>query len=113
MRSWIRQPNRGRLTRSPGAVPRMTNSDCRTFSSSAELDTPPLRLIDTGNRSPLPRKSLSFAMRLVSEPTLDELPALAAGDPGRLVDFFDHQWSMVAVRARDLVGSPVDHHVQH
>jgi protoporphyrinogen oxidase len=52
-------------------------------------------------------------MRLVSETTLDELPALAAGDPGRLIDFLDRQWSMVAVRACDLVGSAVDHHVQH
>src|SRR6185436_4451725 len=115
IRSWIRQPQRGRLTRSPGAVPRITKSDWRTFSSSCELDTPPLRLIDTGKRSPLPRKSLSFDMRWpsVSEPTLDELSALATRDSRRLLDFLDRQWTVVAVRTRDLVRSPVDHHVEH
>src|SRR5262245_57042492 len=113
MRSWIRQPQRGRLTRSPGAVPRITNSDWRTFSSSCELDTPPLRLIDTGKRSPLPRKSFSFDMLLVSEPTLDEFSALATRDSRRLLHFFDRQRTVVAVRARDFVRSPVDHHVEH
>src|SRR5687767_11117812 len=107
MRSWIRQPKRGRLRRSPGAVPRMTNRDWRTFSSSCELETPPLRLIDTGNRSPLPRKSFSFDMLLLTEPTLDELSALATRDARRLIDLFDRQWSMVAVRTRDLVRSPI------
>ena len=38
--------------------------DWRTFSSRAELDTPPLRLIDTGKRSPLPRKSRSLLKRI-------------------------------------------------
>jgi hypothetical protein len=52
-------------------------------------------------------------MLLVSEPTLDELSALAAGDPCRLIDFFDRQRSVVAVRACDLVGSTIDHHIQH
>src|SRR3954471_24592451 len=63
MRSWIRQPKSGRRMRSPGAVPRMMKIDWRTFSSSAELDTPPFKLIDTGNRNPLPRNSPLFDMR--------------------------------------------------
>src|SRR5215510_5847086 len=91
----------------------MTNSDWRTFSSSCELETPPLRLIDTGKRSPLPRKSFSFDMLLVGEPTLDEFSALATRDPRRLIDFFDLQWPVVAVRTRDVVRAPVDHHVEH
>src|SRR5262245_24948634 len=97
MRSWMRQPKSGRLRRSPGAVPRMTKMDWRTFSSRAELLTPPLRLIDTGKRRPLPRKSRSFAISLVSptlpgpprrllETALDELSAFAAGDPGGVLD---------------------------
>src|ERR1043165_7988122 len=91
----------------------MTNSDWRTFSSHWEVDTPPLRLIDTGNRSPLPRKSLSFDMRLVGEPALDELSALAARDPRRLIDLLDRQRAVVAVRTCDLVRPAIDHHVQY
>src|SRR5262245_65369318 len=52
-------------------------------------------------------------MRLVSESTLDELPALAARDPGRLFDLFDRQRTMIAMRAGDLVRPPIHHHVQN
>jgi hypothetical protein len=52
-------------------------------------------------------------MLLLSEATLDEFSALATRDPRRLIDFLDRQWPVVAVRARDLVRSPVDHHVEH
>jgi hypothetical protein len=52
-------------------------------------------------------------MRLVSEPTLDELAALAAGDPRRLIDLLDRQGAMIAMGTSDLVRSAVDHHVQH
>jgi hypothetical protein len=51
--------------------------------------------------------------QLLGKPTLDELPALATGDAGRLIDLLDRQGSMVAVWTRDLVRSPIDHHVQH
>src|SRR5215470_157921 len=52
-------------------------------------------------------------MRLVGEPALDELSALAARDPRRLVDLFDRQRAVVAVWTRDLVRPSVDHHVQY
>src|SRR5579871_5654256 len=55
-RSWISQPKCGRMTRSPGAVPRMMMIDSRTNSSYADMATPPLRLRSTGKRQPFPRK---------------------------------------------------------
>jgi hypothetical protein len=50
---------------------------------------------------------------LLRESTLDELPALATRDAGGVLDFFDRQWTMVAVRTRDVVWSFVDDHVEH
>src|SRR5436190_22992336 len=95
MRSWIRQPKSGRCSRSPGGVPMMMKIDWRTLSSYAEDETPPFRFTETGNRRPLPRKSRSFAMDHpaagLRETSLDELPALAARDPGRVVDLFDRE----------------------
>src|SRR5277367_3872120 len=90
--------------RSPGAVPRMMKIAWRTFSSSWLVETPPFKLSDTGNRSPLPRKSRSFGIGggLRLEATLDELLALGARDAGRAIDFFDRQRTMVAERATDL-----------
>src|SRR5262249_60273060 len=52
-------------------------------------------------------------MRLVGEPALDELSALAARDPRRLVDLLDRQRTVVAVRTCDLVRPAIDHHVQY
>src|SRR5215475_10448783 len=52
-------------------------------------------------------------MRLVGEPALDELSALAARDPRRLVDLLDRQRAVVAVRTRDFVRPSIDHHVQY
>jgi hypothetical protein len=52
-------------------------------------------------------------MCLWSEPTLDELSALAAGDPRRVIDLLDRQWAMLAMRTSDFVRSAIHHHVQH
>src|SRR5262245_50238161 len=52
-------------------------------------------------------------MRLVGEPALDELSALAARDPRRLIDLLDRQRAVVAVRTCDLVRPAIDHHVQY
>src|SRR5262245_12341308 len=118
MRSWIRHPKSGRFSRSPGAVPRMMKIDWRTFSSSDELETPPFRFTETGNRRPLPRKSRSFAIcqpaaALRGEAPLDELAALAARDPSRLFDLLDRERAVPAVRAADLVRSTGHDHVEH
>src|SRR5262245_5142844 len=83
MRSWMRQPKSGRLTRSPGAVPRITKIDSRTFSSYADADTPPVRLTATGKRHPLPRNSrlgaittLRAERRAVLVDVLHDVPGL-------------------------------------
>jgi hypothetical protein len=45
--------------------------------------------------------------------TLDELLALAARDPGRVVDFFDRQRPVIAERTRNVPGPSSRDHVQH
>jgi hypothetical protein len=56
---------------------------------------------------------INNAPRSRREPSLDELLALAARDLGRVVDLLDRERAMVAVRARDLAGSPSGDHVEH
>ena len=82
-----------------------------------ELDTPPLRLTETGNRSPLPRKSRSFAIVVADrsglKATLDELLALAARDSRRVLDLFDRERTMIAKRTADLARPSCGDHVEH
>ena len=47
------------------------------------------------------------------KPALDELLALAARDPRRVVDLFDRERTVVAIRTRDVVRPSRDHHVEH
>jgi hypothetical protein len=47
------------------------------------------------------------------EATLDELLALAARDPRRVIDFFDRQWTVITKRTPDLVWSSRSDHIEH
>src|SRR5262249_46015631 len=47
------------------------------------------------------------------KPPLDELLAFATRDPGRVLDFFDRERTMVAIRARQVVRPSRRNHIEH
>src|SRR5438552_5592631 len=74
-KSWMRQPQSGRICRSPRAVPMMTRTDSSMFCSYLESWMPPLGPTEKGNLKPTPRKLLMPVSPQV-------LPcALRGGDP--------------------------------
>src|SRR5690349_7889246 len=70
-RSWISQPNSGRIGRSPGAVPRITVSACSMSSRPPTSASAPRWLTVSGNAKPEPRMS-DFA---TCSPKRDHRPA--------------------------------------
>ena len=56
-------PKSGRITRSPGSVPRMIRIACRTSSSYSAIAIAPSAVTATGNAQPRPRNALGRATR--------------------------------------------------
>src|ERR1044072_3481159 len=75
------QPEAGRMTRSPFAVPRMTQMDWPPLSSYSPTATVPLSSGAMGNCQPLPRKILYIAPHSLTR-SADEDRADGDASPG-------------------------------
>src|SRR3954447_6238679 len=67
----MRQPNSGRIGRSPQAVPRMIRIACSTSRSWVTSATRPVASVPSGYAQPAPMKSIS-SVRCTSAPPLEE-----------------------------------------
>src|ERR1043165_2694754 len=100
------QPKSGRMTRSPFAVPSMSQMDWRTLSSYSANSSAPPPSTATGNCQPLPRKILNIAR--------ESLPASAYEDGADGDDRAARQVGRVVAGLRGVAVSrghlPVDLH---
>src|SRR5712671_6050354 len=85
----MRQPQSGRICRSPSAVPMITRTDSSMFCSYLESWMPPFGPTEKGNLKPTPRKLLmpcsleSFQSLLRGgDPHLDDALAIRAAHAG-------------------------------
>jgi hypothetical protein len=60
-RSWMPQPNSGRMGRSPNAVPRISRIDSRISACSVTSATDPVGSMRTGNARPEPMNSAAIS----------------------------------------------------
>src|SRR4051812_306862 len=109
------QPKFGRITRSPGAVPRMTSSDWRMLSSSSDMAMPPARSTSTGYFQPLPRKlRLNIPSLLRVRQTSLDVPATGAAlEAKALLVAIDGDFPLATERAAEILlaarGDLVEH----
>src|SRR5438132_13793555 len=95
-KSWMRQPQSGRICRSPRAVPMMMRTDSSMFCSYLESWMPPEGPTEKGNLKPTPRKLL---MRCTpgcrplcgGDPHLDDALAIRAPHSGAAPLLLHHQ----------------------
>src|SRR6267143_6671607 len=85
----MRQPQSGRICRSPSAVPMMTRTDSSMFCSYLESWIPPPGPTEKGNRKPTPRKLLMPVSPQIlqsllrgGDPHLDDALAIGAAHAG-------------------------------
>src|SRR5438128_897501 len=94
----MRQPQSGRICRSPRAVPMMTRTDSSMFCSYLESWMPPLGPTEKGNLKPTPRKLLMPVSPQVlhcalrgGDPHLDDPLAIRAAHDGAAPPLFHHE----------------------
>src|SRR2546421_5151112 len=94
----MRQPQSGRICRSPRAVPMMTRTDSSMFCSYLESWMPPLGPTEKGNLKPTPRKLLMPVSPQVlhcalrgGDPHLDDPLAIRAAHGGAAPPLLHHE----------------------
>src|SRR5919108_2574667 len=92
----MRQPQSGRICRSPSAVPMMTRTDSSMFCSYFESWTAPFGPTEKGNLKPTPRKLLMAFRSLPAgsgggDPHLDDALAIGAAHGGSPFVRLHHQ----------------------
>src|SRR5207302_10245874 len=94
----MRQPQSGRICRSPRAVPMMTRTDPSMFCACLESRMPPLGPTEEGNLKPTPRKLLMPVSPQVlpcalrgGDPHLDDPLAIRAAHGGAAPPLLHHE----------------------